>query len=34
MICKRCFNCQLWGELVALTTGIALTFGLILLLFT
>ncbi len=27
MICKGCFNCQLWGELAALTIGLSLIFG-------
>ena len=34
MICKGCFNCQLWGELTVLTVGIGLVFGSILLIFS
>ena len=27
MVCKGCFKCRLWGELAALTLGIALVFA-------
>jgi hypothetical protein len=34
MICKGCFNCQLWGELAALSVAIAVIFGTVLVMFT
>ncbi len=34
MICKGCFTCQLWGEMAALTVGLALILAVTMLFFT